>query len=589
MAILLLFAFMAGIITILSPCILPILPVILAGGVGGRRSRPFGIVLGFVISFTFFTLALTAIVQAFGISPDDLRIVAVIVIIMFGLVLLIPQLHQWFQKIASRIANIGQGKTQSEDSSRKHNGLKGLVNGLPVGFSLGLVWTPCAGPIMASVISLALTESLDSGAVLITLAYSLGTAIPMLLVMLTGRTILNRVPFLVKNTAKIQKVFGVLMIVVGLAIGFNWDRQFQSALLGVFPDYGTGLTSIENIQVVQDALKERDNQFIEPVMMEDQTITMKKIDVFSYSNQPQNGVLGDYGKAPEIVTNGPWLNTRESFSMKDLLGKVVLIDFWTYSCINCIRTIPYLKSWYDKYKDDGFVIIGVHTPEFEFEKNESNVKQAIEDLGVDWPVVLDNEYRQWQAYSNRYWPAHFFIDVQGHIRYFHFGEGYYETSEGVIRDLLEEGGKEVETVTSVTEPGNQSKTPETYLGYGRATGFLSEVTMIKDKAADYIPADNLENGKWTLDGRWTIAKEYIIPEDRGSLQLKFNAKNVYLVVEPEEPGGNIVVKLDGDNIQEIPIPDESRLYELVNLPGSGSHILNLEINGRLRLFAFTFG
>ncbi|TFG62736.1 MAG: cytochrome c biogenesis protein DipZ, partial [Spirochaetales bacterium] len=466
----------------------------------------------------------------------------------------------------------------------------------PVGFSLGLVWTPCVGPIMASVISLALTESLDGGAVLITLAYAMGTAIPMFLIMLTGRTLLNRVPFLVKNTGKIQKVFGVLMIVVGIAIALNWDRQVQTALLRIFPKYGTGLTATENIDIVQNALARRESKSDGSTGAEGQTATGKNMRSFSYANQPRKGKLGDYGKAPEIVTQGTWLNTEGPVSMEDLKGKVVLIDFWTYSCINCIRTIPYLESWYDKYKDEGFVIIGVHTPEFEFEKNENNVVQAMKDLGVDWPVVLDNDYSQWRAYSNHYWPAHYFIDVQGNIRYYQFGEGNYETAEDVIRALLKEGGKEVQKTKTEKERKIEAKTSETYLGFSRGTEFISEVTMVKDQALDYIPAENLKNGNWTLDGTWTVTRDYIVPEDNGSLLLRFNAKNVYLVLEPEEAGGSITVAMDGENIQNTRdvvngtlIPDKSRLYELIDLPKAGSHVLTLKINGRFRLFAFTFG
>lgn len=386
------------------------------------------------------------------------------------------------------------------------------------------------------------------------------------------------------------------MIVVGIAIWFNWDRQFQTALLQIFPDYGSGLTAVENNQLVEQALEERGKQADEPVMMQDQETTMNKNNLFSYADQSNDGVLNNHGKAPQIVTEGVWLNTEGPLSMEDLLGKVVLIDFWTYSCINCVRTIPYLKSWYNKYKDQGFVIIGIHTPEFEFEKNEDNVKQAMQDLGVDWPVVLDNEYRQWSAYSNRYWPAHYFIDVQGNIRYYHFGEGHYETSESVIRALLKEGGKGVAAVESITDPQNHSKTAETYLGYGREKGFVSPVSIVRDKTIDYRKIDNLKNGQWTLEGKWTVTEDYIVSEDTGTLLLGFHARNVYLVVEPVEENGNIIVRLDGKRVlatkdikDGILVPDKSRLYELISLPESGPHILNLQINGRLRLFAFTFG
>lgn len=607
MGVLLVFAFLSGIITILSPCILPVLPVILAGSVRGGKTRSLGIVSGFIISFTFFTLALTVIVQAFGIPADTLRIVAVVIIVLFGLVLIVPRFHEWFGSIAWKIANLGKTRKLKEPgNSGEKSGIAGYVSGLPVGLSLGLVWTPCVGPIMASVISLALTERLDAGAAFITLSYALGTSIPMLAVMLGGRALLNRVPFLMRNTEKIQKVFGVLMIIVGISIGFGWDRQFQAAVLRIFPQYGTGLTIIETIDPARDALEQRENPGL---------IMEEKPDFFTPGKQPEDGVPGDYGKAPGIVTGGMWFNTgtldvqagdKKSgenltngtgfLSMEDLKGRVVLIDFWTYSCVNCIRTIPALQSWYMKYRDQGFVIIGVHTPEFEFEKNPSNVRKAIEDLGIRWPVVLDNEYRQWKAYANRYWPAHYFIDIHGRVRYFHFGEGHYDTSEKVIRKLLKEAGKETGSHISVFDSTYRAKTPETYLGYSRGRGFASAVPPVEDMVTGYQPSRVPGNGEWNLTGRWMIADEYVVPEAEGILQLGFDAQDVFLVIEPEEAGGEIIIGIDEISGPDTPdvkdgvlVPDESRLYHLAGLKEPGPHVLRLDVRGKLRLFAFTFG
>lgn len=282
--------------------------------------------------------------------------------------------------------------------------------------------------------------------------------------------------------------------------------------------------------------------------------------------------------------------------MEALRGKVVIIDFWTYSCVNCIRTIPYLKSWYDEYRDTGLVIIGVHTPEFEFEKNPDNVERAMRDLGIDWPVVQDNGYLQWRAYSNRYWPAHYFIDADGTVRYFHFGEGEYDTSEKVIRLLLKEAGERIRGGISNPKRIYDARTPEIYLGYGRSEGFVSEPGPARDAPADYRPAEEPENAEWSLTGKWTIFREYVIPELSGTLEIGFDARNVFLVVEPEEPGGRIAVSLDGrraPNTADVGggllLPEASRLYQLVGLEESGEHVLRLEVEGRLRLFAFTFG
>jgi thiol-disulfide isomerase/thioredoxin len=283
--------------------------------------------------------------------------------------------------------------------------------------------------------------------------------------------------------------------------------------------------------------------------------------------------------------------------MGELRGKVVLVDFWTYSCVNCVRTIPHLRSWYDTYRDHGFVIIGVHTPEFTFERDRENVQEAMQELGVNWPVVLDNEYEQWRAYNNRYWPAHYFIDAAGRVRYFHFGEGKYDTSEDVIRALLEEAGSlPTARAAARRETELESKTAETYLGYGRARGFSSEVTPVPNKPVLYRPAGAPANGQWALEGKWTITEEYVVPEDTGVLRLGFHAKDVYLVIEPAAENGRIEVRVDGKPVEDtadvrdgVLSPGESRLYHVVEQPEPGEHLLTLKVEGELRLFAFTFG
>ena len=381
MIILMLFAFISGVITILSPCILPILPVVLAGSVGGGKARPFGIVLGFIVSFTVFTLTLTFIVQAFGIPQDALRIAAVVVLVLFGLVMIVPWLKNGFMMLMSNLANIGSGMTSGNKSKDQSN--KGFWSGIPVGLSLGLVWTPCVGPIMASVTALALTQKLNTTSAIITFTYTLGTSIPMLAIMLGGRGLIKRVPWLLQNTENIQKVFGGLMILVGLLIGFGWDRSFQTMVLKAFPNYGSGLTAIENNKLVIKALRTNIQNNIKLAQSE----VILPANVINNGSKIFEGIpdnvfpdtsLPDYGLAPDLTPGGSWLNTAP-LTMQNLRGKVVLVDFWTYSCINCIRTLPYLRAWYDAYKDQGFVIIGIHTPEFEFEKKTDNVSSAIKD------------------------------------------------------------------------------------------------------------------------------------------------------------------------------------------------------------------
>jgi len=609
MQVLLAFAFLSGVITVLSPCILPVLPIVLSGGVGGGKARPFGVLTGFVVSFTVFTLTLSAIVQALGIPADALRVVAVVLIVLFGVVMLVPRLRVGFELLTSRIASRNKGSQPVGAGAGARRA--GYWSGVVVGLSLGLIWTPCVGPIMASVITLALTQHVNGGAVFITLAYTLGTSIPMLAVMLGGRALLTRVPALTRNAANIQKGFGVLMIVMGVAIGLGWDRQFQAAILRAFPNYGSGLTAIEKAPSVRVALKT-----LEPgtaaggKLSGSENSSGERVFTGAGDVTPQNGVLGDYGLAPAFVTKGMWFNTEGvvpmpgqpseggsmPLSLQSLRGKVVVVDFWTYSCVNCVRTLPYLKAWNDTYRSRGLVIVGVHTPEFEFEKKSANVERAIKDLGVDWPVVQDNDYSQWNAYANQFWPAHYFIDAKGHVRYFHFGEGEYDVSEKVIQALLKEAGTNVEGIVSKPAPEIDAQTPETYLGYGRGRGFASATVPVPDMVTDYLPARVPQNGEWNLSGKWTITQQYVLPESSGTLQLGFQAKNVFLVIEPQGSGGKITVNVDGQpgadtaDVKDGTLaPRESRVYQLVGLKQAGAHLLRLEVQGQVRLFAFTFG
>src|SRR3989344_4838691 len=426
------FAFLAGIITVLSPCILPILPIILTSSIGGQNTgklRPMGVVIGFILSFTFFTLFLSTIVRISGISADSLRFFSVLVIAGFGLSFLIPQFQVFLEKLFSKLSGF-------MPSSQERTGFGG---GLLIGLSVGLLWTPCVGPILASVISLAITGTVTFDAFLITFAYSLGTAIPMFLIMLGGQSALRRVPWLLANTGKIQKAFGVLMIITAIGIYFNVDRRFQTYILETFPQYGTGLTKFE------------DNEMIKKQLEKKKGTEMKNED---------KGV-----KAPEIIPGGVWFNS-DPLTLSNLRGKVVIVDFWTYSCINCQRTFPYLRKWYETYKDKGLVIIGVHSPEFEFEKSEKNLTQAIKDFKLPYPIVQDNDFATWRAYNNRYWPAKYIIDKGGYIRYTHFGEGAYDETEKVIQDLLKEtGAKDVSLQINNPTYQTNAKTPEIYFGF----------------------------------------------------------------------------------------------------------------------------
>lgn len=568
MIILILFAFLGGLITILSPCILPILPIVLSGSVTGGKRRPMGVVTGFIVSFTFFTLFLSVIVRATGLSADVLRVTAVVVIALSGISLLVPSFQIAVEKLLSRLAAFAP----------KQNTNDGFLSGVLVGMSLGLIWTPCVGPILASIITLAATSSVGVNAVIITLSYAIGTAVPLLAITMGGRSLLTSHPWLLANTPRIQKAFGVLMLITAVAIYNSWDRSFQTYILDKFPAYGTGLTKLEDNAIVRNQLNSL--QKGGPML--------------------SNLLESNYGNAPEFIPGGEWINSPP-LTMKELRGKVVLIDFWTYTCINCIRTLPYLKAWHEKYNDKGLVIVGVHTPEFEFEKEINNVKKAVTDFGLTYPIMQDNDYKTWRAYANRYWPAKYMVDKNGKIRYTHFGEGDYDETETTIQKLLEEAGAEIND--KVLNPTYQveSRTPETYLGFERMAGLVSPERVSPDNVVTFTAPVSLPKNSFALSGAWTIGAERATPQTGATLTYHFDAKEVFLVMRPSPNAkGGLRVYLDGkvvtdenkgEDVTEGNVKITSdRLYKLIKLPKAGSHILKLEIlDGDIELFAFTFG
>lgn len=533
MIILVIFAFLAGVVTILSPCILPILPIVLSGSLGGGKSRPLGIITGFIFSFTFFTLFLTTLVRIFNIPADSLRTFSVIIIAGFGLTLVLPSAQSYIEKIFARFSGLVPRSV----------GGSGYIGGLVVGLSLGLLWTPCVGPILASVISLALTGTVTGSAALITLAYSAGTALPMLAITYGGRNLLRSNPWLLKNSSHIQKVFGLLMILTSLGIFFNLDRKFQTYVLTRFPNYGIGLTRLEDNPQVKRQLEQMGS-------------IPKKTDL-----------------APKLIPGGLWFNS-EPLTLSQLRGKVVLIDFWTYTCINCIRTLPYLKAWDEKYRDQGLVIIGVHTPEFEFEKDSGNVSQALSDFEIKYPVMQDNNYATWQAYGNRYWPAKYLIDSEGKVVYTHFGEGEYDTTEAAIQSAL-----------AVSAPINNpdyvvsAQTPELYLG-----------------------SDRYQPGYIDFSGRWKDFGEYRQGTPPNTvMSLDFNSKDVYLVMGPRKSYGQVTIQLDGQPVTAQSAGKDvsngkvevstKKAYHLISLPQSGKHTLTITVTDvfSVEFYAFTFG
>jgi cytochrome c biogenesis protein CcdA/thiol-disulfide isomerase/thioredoxin len=576
MALLLAFAFLAGIVTVLSPCILPVLPVVLSGSVGGGKTRPWGIISGFIFSFSVFTLTLSGITRALGIPADVLRYVAAATVMLFGAIMVLPFLKDRFSAFASAVASaVASKKGKNPDSGTAG---KGYWSGFALGVSLGLVWTPCVGPIMASVISLSLSGQTDSGSVFITLAYAAGTAIPLFLIMKGGRGLLNRFPLLSRNTDKVQKAFGLLMILTALALFTGADRSFQSWVLDIFPGYGSGLTALEERDSVRTALAARTEEA--PVLVPD----------FS----PRAG--SPSSPDPLSLGSGVWINSG-ALSSADLRGKVVLVDFWTYSCINCVRTLPWLRAWNERYAAEGLVIIGVHSPEFAFERSEANVRKAVSDLVVTWPVVLDNDFEIWQAFSNRYWPAHYLYGRDGKLVQTHFGEGAYEETERLIQELLGSSGNFVSGTISGSVPITKDRSPETYLGYGRGERLSSPEELSRDAQARYsLPVAGLESDHWGFEGNWTLSSESSVSEAGSALAFRFKAAKVYLVINPL-PGesAEILVSVDGVPVTTVDakngslLLDSDRLYTLFDNQDPVAGTIRLDFFGRAEVYAFTFG
>lgn len=572
MLLLIIFAFLGGFVTIASPCILPILPIVLSGSLTGSKKRPMGIVTGFIISFTFFTLFLTAIIKATGLSADVLRNISVVIVFLFGVSLLLPKFQEATERLFSKLA--GLIPNQNNPTNSKSDFLAGIL----IGISLGLVWTPCVGPILASIITIAATSAVTMDAVLITFSYATGTAIPLLAITYGGRQLIQKVPALVTNTGKIQKAFGVLMILTALAIYFQFDRKFQSYILDRFPNYGVGLTKLEDTQTVRNELQKLKSPKPSPVDVAEPNL----------------------GKAPDFILGGQWFNSKP-LMIKDLKGKVVLIDFWTYTCINCIRTLPYLKTWYSRYHDKGLVIIGVHTPEFEFEKNADNLARAIKDFGLTYPIMQDNNYATWNAYNNQYWPAKYLIDKDGNIRWTHFGEGGYDEAEQMIQTLLKETGASITMPIENPQYSVNNLTPETYLGYRRMAGASPQRPVI-EKAALYTEPTQIGDNEFAFSGIWTVMEEYSMPDKNAELFFHFNAQRVFLVMRPKNSSlpGRIRVSLDnqivdtnnaGEDVEKgIVNVSVDKLYKLISLPTAENKMLKLEfLDDNVELYAFTFG
>ena len=576
MTILLLFSFLAGFVTILAPCIWPLLPIVLSASSGQGKQRPLGITLGVMTSFTVFTLSISYLEKIFHLDANIFRLLAVIIIGLLGISMMVPALGTMFENFVNKVLSPFQSKLKKQGT--------GFGAGYTTGFSIGLVWAPCAGPILATIATLAATQAVDTKVILVTLAYVFGLGIPLFFFSLAGSKVFGKMRQLTKYTGIVQQVFGFIMIVAALLIYTNYDKVIQVKILELFPSYGNFLSKVENNDQVAKQLESLRGE------KESKNI----------SNENAEG-LSDMGPAPDFKGISQWLNSK-ALSMPELRGKVVLVDFWTYSCVNCVRTLPHVTGWYEKYKDQNFVVIGVHTPEFAFEKEARNVQNALKQFKINYPVALDNNYGTWQTYKNHYWPAEYLIDAKGHIRHTHFGEGHYDQMELAIRELLKESGNVLDVAIGTNEDTtpHYTRTSETYLGKSRVERFASNEKIVGGIQTFTHPAV-IEQDKFAYEGIWDIANESAKAQKGSALEFNFRAGKVFLVIGTDTKGNKIKLFIDGKLVNESIagvdvkngeiILDEERLYHLIDLKGKvEDHLLRLEFeNSGILVYAFTFG
>jgi cytochrome c biogenesis protein CcdA/thiol-disulfide isomerase/thioredoxin len=593
MIVLLAFAVLAGAATAITPCVLPVLPALLsASGSGGRR-RPLGVVCGLALTHTITIVGIASVVDGVGFADGTLRTLAIAVLLVFGLTLLVPAASHWIEARMAALSRFGPRRAGD-----------GFWSGLPVGGALGFVYAPCAGPILAAVISVSASRGTTGGLVAVAVAYAAGSAVVLLAIALGGRRVLERVRRGPRGPV-VQRAFGAVMVLTAVLMFANLDIRFQSALASDFPSFLTNPTGgIERSNAVEDRLADLRgaSKFKRPAAPK---VLKRSVRVASDAALPgvQTPDLPVLGDAPEFQDTGRWFNSPP-LTMRGLRGRVVLVDFWTYTCINCLRTLPFVKAWDERYRRDGLTVVGVHTPEFQFEKQASNVQQAIDDKGLRYPVVQDNDFGTWNAFTNQGWPSKFLIDANGKVRYAHLGEGEYKETEAAIRTLLAEAGKR--KLGSAAKPRGKIETvgakatPETYLGSARAQSF-SPVGPTNG-TRDYTAATGAElpQSVFSLGGRWRIDDESARAVRRATITARVVGTAVYLVLSSEgDRPRHVHVLLDGKPISARDAGADvhggavtvrrQRLYSLVKVSSIQEHVLTLRLDPDVSGYAFTFG
>jgi cytochrome c biogenesis protein CcdA/thiol-disulfide isomerase/thioredoxin len=594
MALLMLFAVIAGAGTAITPCVLPVLPALLSASALGGRRRPLGIVLGLAVTFTIAIVALAQLVKGVGLASGAARMLAIVVLITFGIVLFIPELSARMQAPLSRLARFGP-RTRGD----------GFWSGVAVGGALGFVCAPCAGPILAAVTSVSASGGASARIVAVAISYAIGLSAVLLLYALGGRAVIERI----RRSAHghiVERSLGAILLLTAVVMATNLDVRFEEALAkdASLPAFLVDPTrSLENSSAVQSRLASLRpaSRFAERQQAASQRAVVLPASVGVPGVQTPS--LPNLGAAPEFTGTERWFNTPGGapLSLARLHGHVVIVDFWTYTCINCIRTLPFLKGLYATYHPYGLDIVGVETPEFTFEHDAGNVQQAINSDGLRYPVVQDNNYGTWNAYGNQYWPAEYLIDAGGQVRHTQFGEGDYKQDEAAVRALLYQAGAKhlpPPMTAKAIMPSAQLATPETYFDPDRGQGFL---TPLKLGVHDYSGLSTPGLNQFGLQGRWNITSQSATPVLPGaSIKAGFQAANVYLVLTS---AGNIPrqvrVLLDGRPVTPRAAGTDvrhglvtvrgQRLYSLVSLPQAQQHVLTVQLPPEVSAYDFTFG
>jgi cytochrome c biogenesis protein CcdA/thiol-disulfide isomerase/thioredoxin len=573
---LILLAYFGGILTILSPCILPVLPFVFA-----RADRPFvkstlPMLAGMAATFAI-VATLAAVGGGWAVRANAIgRWAALVLLALFGIALVFPSVSD---RLTRPLVAMGSRLTEKQGQEES------VWSAVILGVATGLLWAPCAGPILGIIFTAAALQGASFNTTLLLLAYALGAATSLALALLVGGKVFARMKKSLGASERIRQVLGVLVLVGVGAIAFGLDTRVLSKLSSAqTASLESGLARKLGASQQMDEAKVRTNAAGELVL-------------------PALGML------PTLDGLGPWFNSQP-LTNQQLRGKVVLIDFWTYSCINCLRALPYVKAWDAKYRKDGLVIIGVHAPEFAFERDPANVAKAVQDLGVRYPVALDNQYRLWNALKNQYWPAHYFVDAEGRVRYFHHGEGEYAMSERVIRQLLAEAGHApaggmaeasasgAEAAAAFAEIGS----PETYIGYYRADRFASPGGLLHDKPKTYAGAP-LALNQWSFEGAWIDNRQSARSLQPGTkLSFRFHARDLHLVLgsasgkplrfrvtlDGAAPGGDSGVDAKPDGSGTV---TGQRLYQLVRQKGPvrDRTFTITFLDPGVEAFSFTFG